>query len=161
MTYFTKIRSFFKQLLIINLLFISFAYPFGNTDRGVSGIIFVDNSKNASYVMQKAFEAELLAKNHNYEAASEIYQEIINKSDDPEIARRATQLAGLINNYNLMLENSSVWLKLAEEKDKTTIRHVRISIFLSLDKTKPAINETLAAIRNSKDKVNLPWYMTR
>ena len=152
MAYFTKIRSFFKQLLIINLLFISFAYPFGNTDRGVSGIILVDNSKNASYVMQKAFEAELLAKNHNYEAASEIYQEIINKSDDPEIAKRATQLAGLINDYNLMLENSSVWLKLAEEKDKTTIRHVRISIFLSLDKTKPAINETLAAIRNSKDK---------
>ena len=102
--------------------------------------------------MQKAFEAELLAKNHNYEAASEIYQEIINKSDDPEIAKRATQLAGLINDYNLMLENSSVWLKLAEEKDKTTIRHVRISIFLSLDKTKQAINETLAAIRNSKDK---------
>ena len=152
MAYFTKIRSFFKQLLIINLLFISFAYPFGNTDRGVSGIIPVDNSKNASYVMQKAFEAELLAKNHNYEAASEIYQEIINKSDDPEIAKRATQLAGLINDYNLMLENSSVWLKLAEEKDKTTIRHVRISIFLSLDKTKQAINETLAAIRNSKDK---------
>ena len=103
MAYFTKIRSFFKQLLIINLLFISFAYPFGNTDIGVSGIIFVDNSKNASYVMQKAFEAELLAKNHNYESASEIYQEIINKSDDPEIAKRATQLAGLINDYNFCL----------------------------------------------------------
>ena len=82
----------FTLIIILNLLFISFAYPFGNTDRGVSGIIFVDNSKNASYVMQKAFEAELLAKNHNYEAASEIYQEIINKSDDPEIAKRATQL---------------------------------------------------------------------
>tara|TARA_B100000575_G_scaffold211845_1_gene172805 strand:- start:96 stop:1685 length:1590 start_codon:yes stop_codon:yes gene_type:complete len=102
--------------------------------------------------MQKAFEAEILAQNRDYQRASEIYQEIINKSDDPEIARRATQLAGLANNYKLMLENSEIWLKLADEKDKVTIRHVRISIFLSLKRTKPAIEETLEAIKNSKDK---------
>ena len=150
--YFTKIRVFFKHFLVINLLFISFAYPFSNTNGSQPQLIFTDNAEMDSYVMQKAFEAEILAQNRDYLEASKIYQEIINKSDDPEIAKRATQLAGLVNNYKLMLENSSVWLKLADEKDKATIRHVRISIFLTLKETKPAIKETLEAIKNSKDK---------
>ncbi len=151
-SYTTKIRVFFKHFILINLLFISFAYPLSDTNDNRSQLIFVDDNGNDSYVMQKAFEAEILAQNRDYQEASEIYQEIINKSDDPEIARRATQLAGLANNYELMLENSEIWLKLADEKDKVTIRHVRISIFLTLKKTEPAIYETLEVIKNSKDK---------
>ena len=151
-SYTTKIRVFFKHFLAINLLFISFAYPLSNTNDNQSQLIFVDDKENESYVMQKAFEAEILAQNRDYQEASKIYQEIINESDDPEIAKRATQLAGLANNYELMLENSSRWLQLADEKDKATIRHVRISIFLTLKKTRPAIKETLEAIENSKDK---------
>ena len=72
------------------------------------------------------------------------------KSNDPEVAKRATQLAGYANDYDLMLKNSIRWLKVAE--DKITVRHVRISIFLALDKIEEAKKETLSAIKISKDK---------
>ena len=100
--------------------------------------------------MQKAFEAELLAKDFRYKEAAKIYHDICMKSNDPEVSKRATQLAGYANDYDLMLKNSKRWLKIAE--DKITVRHVRISIFLALDKIEEAKKETLSAIKISKDK---------
>ena len=100
--------------------------------------------------MQKAFEAEMLVKNEDYWLAADIYYEICLKSDDPEIARRATQLAGFAKQYNLMLKTSSRWLLLAE--NKIAVKHVRLSIFLELKKIDLAIKETLSIIESSKDK---------
>ena len=148
--YSTKIVVFFKHFLIINILFISFAYPLSNTNEENYIRINENNSEIDSYAMQKAFEAEILVKNQEYDKAAKIYQELSIKSDDPEIAKRATQLAGYANNYELMLKSSDRWLDLAE--DKTTVRHIRISIFLSLDKIEFATKETLHVIKNSKDK---------
>ena len=71
-SYTTKIRVFFKHFLAINLLFISFAYPLSNTNDNQSHLIFVDDKDNESYVMQKAFEAEILAQNRDYQEASKI-----------------------------------------------------------------------------------------
>ena len=150
MSYFTKIVVFFKHFLIINILFISFVYPFSNMNEENFVKIKANNSEIDSYAMQKALEAEILVKNQEYDKAAKIYQEISMKSDDPEIAKRATQLAGYAHNYELMLKSSDRWLNLAQ--DKTTVRHVRISLFLTLNKIDLATKETLLVIKNSKDK---------
>ena len=71
-SYTTKIRVFFKHFLAINLLFISFAYPLSNTNDNQFQLIFVDDKENESYVLQKAFEAEILARNRDYQEALKI-----------------------------------------------------------------------------------------
>ena len=149
-SYFTKIVMFFKHFIIINILFISSAYPLSNIIEHKSGSIRVNNSETESFIMQKAFEAEILAKKEEYEKAAKIYYEISLKSDDPDLAKRATQLAGYAYNYKLMLKSSERWLDIS--KDKSTVIHIRISIFLALDEIELATEETLAAIKFSKDK---------
>ncbi len=149
-SYISIIKLYIKRILIINFLFVSFAYPLSNTSDHDYQNIQVAESNSESFIMQKAFEAELLAKDFRYKEAAKIYHEICMKSNDPEVARRATQLAGYANDYDLMLKNSKRWLKIAE--DKITVRHVRISIFLALDKIEEAKKETLSAIKISKDK---------
>ena len=67
MGYSTKIVVFFKHFLIINILFISFAYPLSNTNEENYIRIKANNSEIDSYEMQKAFEAEILVKNHEYD----------------------------------------------------------------------------------------------
>ena len=141
---------FFKHFIIINILFISSAYPLSNTNEYKSSIITVNNSVTESFIMQRAFEAEMLAKNEEYEEAAQIYYEISLKSDDPSLAKRATQLAGYAHNYKLMLKSSERWLNIGE--DKSTITHIRISIFLALNETDLAAKEALLAIKISKDK---------
>ena len=149
-SYISIIKLYIKRFLIINFLFVGFAYPLSNTpDRDYQNIL-VTESNSESFIMQKAFEAELLAKDFRYKEAAKIYHDICMKSNDPEVAKRATQLAGYANDYDLMLKNSKRWLKIAE--DKITVRHVRISIFLALDKIEEAKKETLSAIKISKDK---------
>ena len=149
-SYISIIKLYIKRFLIINFLFVGFAYPLSNTpDRDYQNIL-VTESNPESFIMQKAFEAELLAKDFRYKEAAKIYHDICMKSNDPEVAKRATQLAGYANDYDLMLKNSKRWLKIAE--DKITVRHVRISIFLALDKIEEAKKETLSAIKISKDK---------
>ena len=149
-SYISIIKLYIKRFLIINFLFVGFAYPLSNTpDRDYQNIL-VAESNSESFIMQKAFEAELLAKDFRYKEAAKIYHDICMKSNDPEVAKRATQLAGYANDYDLMLKNSKRWLKIAE--DKITVRHVRISIFLALDKIEEAKKETLSAIKISKDK---------
>ena len=145
-----KIRLFFKQFIIINILFITSAYPLSNTPEQKLKNLSVSNSQIDSIIMQKAFEAELLVKNLDYKRAAKIYSEISKKSEDPEISKRATQIAGYSNNYEMMLESSERWLELSE--DKITVRHVRISILLALNKIDLATKETLLAIKISKDK---------
>ena len=149
-SYISIIKLYIKRILIINFLFVSFAYPLSNTSDHDYQNIQVTESNSESFIMQKAFEAELLAKDFRYKEAAKIYHEICMKSNDPEVAKRATQLAGYANDYDLMLKNSKRWLKIAE--DKITVRHVRISIFLALDKIAEAKKETLSAIKISKDK---------
>ena len=149
-SYFAKIVMFFKHFIIINILFISSAYPLSNTNEYKSSIITVNNSVTESFIMQRAFEAEMLAKNGEYEEAAQIYYEISLKSDDPSLAKRATQLAGYAHNYKLMLKSSERWLNIGE--DKSTITHIRISIFLALNETDLAAKEALLAIKISKDK---------
>ena len=149
-SYISIIKLYIKRFLIINFLFVGFAYPLGNTSDRDYQNIQVTESNSESFIMQKAFEAELLAKDFRYEEAAKIYHDICMKSNDPEVAKRATQLAGYANDYDLMLKNSIRWLKVAE--DKITVRHVRISIFLALDKIEEAKKETLSAIKISKDK---------
>lgn len=149
-SYISIIKLYIKRILIINFLFVSFAYPLSNTSDHDYQNIQVAESNSESFIMQKAFEAELLAKDFRYKEAAKIYHEICMKSNDPEVAKRATQLAGYANDYDLMLKNSKRWLKIAE--DKITVRHVRISIFLALDKIEEAKKETLSAIKISKDK---------
>ncbi len=129
-SYISIIKLYIKRFLIINFLFVGFAYPLGNTSDRDYQNIRVTESNSESFIMQKAFEAELLAKDFRYEEAAKIYHDICMKSNDPEVAKRATQLAGYANDYDLMLKNSKRWLKIAE--DKITVRHVRISIFLAL-----------------------------
>ena len=145
-----KIGLFFKQFIIINILFITSAYPLSNTPEQKLKNLSVSNSQIDSIIMQKAFEAELLVKNLDYKRAAKIYSEISKKSEDPEISKRATQIAGYSNNYEMMLESSERWLELSE--DKITVRHVRISILLALNKIDLATKETLLAIKISKDK---------
>ena len=128
-SYFTKIAMFFKHFIIINILFISSAYPLSNIIEHKSGSFRVNNSETESFIMQKAFEAEILAKNEEYQKAAKIYYEISLKSDDPDLAKRATQLAGYAYNYKLMLKSSERWLDIS--KDKSTVIHMRISIFLA------------------------------
>lgn len=148
--YFTKIVVFFKHFIIINILFVSSAYPLSNIIEYKSGSIRVNNSEIESFIMQKAFEAEMLAENKDFEKAAKIYYEISLKSDDPELAKRATQLAGYAYNYKLMLKSSERWLEVS--KNKSTVMHIRISVFLALDQIELAIEETLAVIKISKDK---------
>ena len=149
-SYISIIKLYIKRFLIINFLLVGFVYPLSNTpDRDYQNIL-VTESNSESFIMQKAFEAELLAKDFRYKEAAKIYHDICMKSNDPEVAKRATQLAGYANDYDLMLKNSKRWLKIAE--DKITVRHVRISIFLALDKIEEAKKETLSAIKISKDK---------
>ncbi len=149
-SYISIIKLYIKRFLIINFLFVGFAYPLGNTSDRDYQNIQVTESNSESFIMQKAFEAELLAKDFRYKEAAKIYHDICMKSNDPEVSKRATQLAGYANDYDLMLKNSKRWLKIAE--DKITVRHVRISIFLALDKIEEAKKETLSAIKISKDK---------
>ena len=141
---------FSKHFVIINILFVGSAYPLSNTNENNEANIRVSNSETESFIMQKAFEAEMLAKNEEYDKAAKIYHEICLNSDDPELAKRATQLSGYAHNYPLMLQSSERWLKI--EKDKTTVMHIRISIFLAMDKIDLAAKETLSVIKISKDK---------
>ena len=149
-SYIAKLGWFLKHFIIINILFINLTYSASNSDRRHFKKINENNNKNNSYLMQKAFEAEILVKNKDYDLAANIYYEICLKSDDPEIARRATQLAGFAKKYNLMLKASDRWLSLTE--NKITVKHVRLSIFLELKKIDLAIKETLSIIKLSKDK---------
>ena len=148
--YIVKILLLLKKTAIINFLFISLAYPLSNTSHYKNHVIKVTETNSDSYIMQKAFEAELLAKDFKYKEAAEIYHQICMKSEDEEVAKRATQLAGYANDYHLMLKNSNRWLDIS--RDKISVRHVRISIFLALDKVNEATKETLLAIKISKDK---------
>ena len=145
-----KIELFIKHFIIINILFISLAYPLSNTSEDNQTIIKVVETKSQSHIMQKAFEAELLVKNFKYKEAAKIYYDICMESDDSEVAKRATQLAGYANDYELMLKSSKRWLEIS--KDEIAVRHVRISIFLALNKIDEATKETLLAIKISKDK---------
>ena len=145
-----KIGLFIKHFIIINILFISLAYPLSNTSEDNQTIIKVVETKSQSHIMQKAFEAELLVKNFKYKEAAKIYYGICMESDDSEVAKRATQLAGYANDYELMLKSSKRWLEIS--KDEIAVRHVRISIFLALNKINEATKETLLAIKISKDK---------
>ena len=145
-----KIGLFIKHFIIINILFISLAYPLSNTSEDNQTIIKVVETKSQSHIMQKAFEAELLVKNFKYKEAAKIYYDICMESDDSEVAKRATQLAGYANDYELMLKSSKRWLEIS--KDEIAVRHVRISIFLALNKINEATKETLLAIKISKDK---------
>jgi len=149
-SYFAKIVVFFKHFIIINILFISSAYPLSDTNEYKSKVIRINSSETESYIMKKAFEAEMLTKNEEFEKAAKIYYEISLKSDDPSLAKRATQLAGYAYNYELMLKSSERWLDIS--KDKSTIIHIRISIFLALNEIDLATKEALLAIQISKDK---------
>ena len=108
-----KVACFLKRLIIINILFVSLACSASNLDKRNFEKTSENYNKNDSYLMQKAFEAEILVKNKDYDLAANIYYEICLKSDDPEIARRATQLAGFAKKNNLMLKASDRWLLLA------------------------------------------------
>jgi len=149
-SYVAKLACFLKRLIIINILFISLACSASNLNKHNFEKTSENYNKNDSYLMQKAFEAEILVKNKDYDLAANIYYEICLKSDDPEIARRATQLAGFAKKYNLMLKASDRWLLLAE--NTIAVKHVRLSIFLELKKIDLAIKETLSIIKLSKDK---------
>jgi len=149
-SYIAKLGCFLKRLIIINILFISLACSESNLDKRNFEKTSENYNTNDSYLMQKAFEAEILFKNKDYDLAANIYYEICLKSGDPEIARRATQLAGFAKEYNLMLKASDRWLLLAE--NKIAVKHVRLSIFLELKKIDLAIKETLSIIKLSKDK---------
>ncbi len=149
-SYIIKIGLFIKHFIVINIIFISLAYPLSNTSADNHKIIKVTESKSESYIMQKAFEAELLVKNFKYKEAAKIYYDISMGSDDSEVAKRATQLAGYANDYELMLKSSKRWLEIS--KDEIAVRHVRISIFLAQNKINEATKETLLAIKKSKDK---------
>ena len=148
--YITKITVFFKHLLITYVLFSSAAYPLSNNNYLNSHQIRVSEKVSDSLIMQKALEAEILVKSQEYKKAAEIYFDISLKTEDPEIAKRATQLAGYAKDYKLMLKSSDRWLKIAE--DKIPVRHIRISIFLAQNKVELATKETLSAIKFSKDK---------
>ena len=149
-SYIVKIGLFIKHFIIINILFISLAYPLSDTSEDNQTIFKVTETKSESYIMQKAFEAELLVKNFKYKEAAKIYYDICIESNDSEVAKRATQLAGYANDYELMLKSSKRWLEIS--KDEIAVRHVRISIFLALNKINEATKETLLAIKISKDK---------
>ena len=149
-SYIAKLGWFLNHLIIINILFISFAYSASNSDTRYYIKISETYNQSDSYLMQKALEAEILVRNADYDSAADIYYDICLKSDDPEIARRATQLAGFAKKYNLMLKTSERWLLLAE--NKIAVKHVRLSIFLELKKIDLAIEETLSIIKSSKDK---------
>ena len=73
-----------------------------------------------------------MTENFKYKEAAKIYYDICMESDDSEVAKRATQLAGYANDYELMLKSSKRWLEIS--KDEIAVRHVRISIFLALNK---------------------------
>ena len=143
---FSRITVIFKHTVIINILFIGLAYPLSNTYENN----FIKIEENSSILMQKAFEAEMLFKNRDFQSSAEIYYELSLKSDDPEVSRRATQVAGYANNYDLMLKISDRWLELSENKD--IVLHVRVSILLTLNKVKQATKEIFLLIKNSKDK---------
>ena len=147
--YITKITTFFKHLLVVYIVFSSTAYPFSNNNQN-SYNIRVNEKISPSLIMQKAFEAEILVKSQEYEKAAKIYFDISLQTEDPEIAKRATQLAGYTKDYELMLKSSDRWLQLAE--NKIPVRHIRISIYLTQNKIKQATRETLLAIKFSKDK---------
>ena len=123
-SYIIKIGLFIKHFTIINILFISLAYPLSNTSEVNQTIIKAADTKSESYIMQKAFEAELLFKNFKYKEAAKIYYEICMESNDSEVAKRATQLAGYASDYKLMLKSSKRWLEVS--KDEIAVRHVRI-----------------------------------
>lgn len=152
--YITKIGIYFKQLIIINILFISFVYPLSNTKSDIYENYFYkikqDDSDAYSQIMPKALEAEILVENQEYSKAAEIYYEICLISDDVELAKRATQVSGYARNYDLMLKSSERWLALAE--NKISAMHVRISIFIALKQSDLAAKETLSIIKLSKDK---------
>ena len=148
--YITKLELFFKQIIIINILFISNVYPLSNTNDQNLLNLTTRTSNSDSLIMQKAFEAEILVKNQEYDEAAKIFQDISMRTDDPEIAKRATQIAGYAGNYEMMLKSSERWLEITN--DKITVRHIRISIFAALNKIDLAIKETLEAIKISKDK---------
>lgn len=148
--YITKLVLFFKQIIIINILFISNVYPLSNTNDQNLLNLTTRTSNSDSLIMQKAFEAEILVKNQEYDEAAKIFQDISMRTDDPEIAKRATQIAGYAGNYEMMLKSSERWLEITN--DKITVRHIRISIFAALNKIDLAIKETLEAIKISKDK---------
>ena len=148
--YITKITVFFKHLLITYIVFSSTAYPLSNNNKENSYQIIVSEEASDSLIMQKAFEAEILVESKEYKKAAKIYFDISMKTDDPEVAKRATQLAGYAKDYELMLKSSDRWLKIAE--DKIPVRHIRISIYLAQNKIQLATKETLLAIKFSKDK---------
>ena len=52
--------------MLINFLFVGFAYPLSNTSDHDYQNIKVTESNSESFIMRKAFEAELLAKDFKY-----------------------------------------------------------------------------------------------
>ena len=152
--YITKIGIYFKQFIIINILFISLVYPLSNTKSDIYENNFhkinQDDSDAYRQIMPKALEAEMLVENHEYSRAAKIYYEICLISDDIELAKRATQVSGYARNFDLMLKSSDRWFALAE--NKISVMHVRISIFIALNKIDLATKETLSIINLSKDK---------
>ena len=71
-SYISIIKLYIKRFLIINFLFVGFAYPLSNTpDRDYQNIL-VTESNPESFKIQNAFEAELLAKDFRNKVQAKI-----------------------------------------------------------------------------------------
>ena len=85
-------------------------------------IALVDDDRNILTSVSMALEAEMLIKNKQYKEAANLYYKIAKKKKDEDTALRATRIAGLANDFNLMLTASDLWLKYA--KDKKLVHHI-------------------------------------
>ena len=120
-----------KYLVILIILIIPLTFKF----------LVSEVKANTSDLVSMALEAEMLIKNKQYKEAANLYYKIAKKKKDEDTALRATRIAGLANDYILMLTASDLWLKYA--KDKKLVHHVRISIYSKLEKIKPAAKEAI------------------
>ncbi len=129
-----------KYLVILIILIIPLTFKF----------LVSEVKANTSDLVSMALEAEMLIKNKQYKEAANLYYKIAKKKKDEDTALRATRIAGLANDYNLMLTASDLWLKYA--KDKKLVHHVRIPIYSKLEKIKPAAKEAIKILKLSNDR---------
>lgn len=99
-----------------------------------------------SDLLYKFLLAEIAAQRGNYQVAAQAYLDMARVTDDPRIARRATEVAlqGRLN--GLALEAARLWL--ATEKDSVAAKQTLAALLVNtndLRTAKPLLQEMLAA----------------
>lgn len=115
-----------------------------------------ETGQGQSEAMLHIATAERLIDVGEYESALEEYLAAAGKSDDPEIARMVTRLAGRLENWPAAITAAERWLELDEDADSA--HHVRIIARVNLGQTEKAVEAMTAWLDREASAQSPRWW---